>query len=145
MAVDAVVGGVEHAVLEPFDRDVAGPERGVLDLARRSVPMDALGLLRPESVRVLERARVHLLVFRGVDIGALLPLRRYAVNLLRHRFGPPPSRALAPGQGGALGSFPYLVRRSLLARRIMRRLPRQRQAAAYPTLVPECPRPNAAR
>ena len=34
MAVDAVVGDVERAVLEPFDRDVAGIEGGVLDLGR---------------------------------------------------------------------------------------------------------------
>src|SRR6476661_1551063 len=49
MPVDAVVGGVEAAVLEPLDRDVGGSERGVLDLARRPVPMQALGRFRPEA------------------------------------------------------------------------------------------------
>ena len=86
MAVDAVVGGVGDAVLEPFDRDVAGTEGRVLDLGRRPIPMDALGLLGPEPVRVLERARVHLLVLGLVDKAALLPLRRNIVHLVRHRF-----------------------------------------------------------
>ncbi len=70
MPVDAVVGDVGDAVLEPFDRDVAGAERGVLDLARRSVPVDALGLIGPEGVRVLQRARVGFPVFGLVHIGA---------------------------------------------------------------------------
>jgi hypothetical protein len=84
MPIDAVVGGVEDAVLEPFDRDVAGAEGAVLDLGRRLVPVQALGLLGPEAIRVLERARVHLLVLVGVDIGAFLPLRWNIVDLLGH-------------------------------------------------------------
>ena len=32
MPVDAVLGDIEDAILEPFDRDVAGREAGVLDL-----------------------------------------------------------------------------------------------------------------
>ena len=57
MAVDAVVGDVGDAVLEPFDRDVLRTVGGVLDLGRRAVPVDALGRLGPEPVRVLDRAR----------------------------------------------------------------------------------------
>ena len=47
MAVDAVVGDVGDAVLVPLDRDVAGIV-DVLDLGRRPVPVDALGLVLPE-------------------------------------------------------------------------------------------------
>ena len=90
--VDAIVGGVEDAILEPLDRDVAGTKRAVLDLARRLVPVEALGLLRPEAVRVLERARVHLLVLVRVDIGAFLPLRRNVVDFLGHIFLQAPRR-----------------------------------------------------
>src|SRR5258708_36939580 len=74
MPIDAVVGGIEDAVLEPFDRDVAGSEAAVLDLGRRLVPVQTLGLLRPEAIRVLERARVHLFRLIAVAIGAFLPL-----------------------------------------------------------------------
>ena len=84
MAVDAVVGDVGRAVLEPFDRDVGLVEGGVLDLAERLGPVDALGLLRPRTRRVGERAPVHLLVFGVVDEGALLPLGGHFVNLVRH-------------------------------------------------------------
>ena len=52
VAVDAVVGDVGGAVLEPFDRDVVFGERGVLDLAERLEPVDALSLLGPEAVRI---------------------------------------------------------------------------------------------
>ena len=92
MPVDAVVGGVEHAVLEPFDRDIARAEGAVLDLARCSVPVQALGFLGPKAVGVLERARVHLLVLVGVDIGAFLPLRRNVVDFLGHIYLQAPRR-----------------------------------------------------
>src|SRR5262249_18816797 len=80
-----VVGGIGQAVLEPFDRDLAGAEGGVLDLGGRSIPVDPLGLLPPEPVRILDRAGVHLVVLGLVDEGALFPLRRNSVDLLRHR------------------------------------------------------------
>ena len=48
------------------------------------LPIDALALLGPEAVRVLDRARVHLLVFGVVEIGARLPLRRHLVDLAGH-------------------------------------------------------------
>ncbi len=86
MPVDAVVGGVEDAVLEPLNRYFAGSERRVLDLGRRAVPVQALGLLRPEAGRILERARVHVLVLGRIDEGACLPFRRNIVDLLGHRF-----------------------------------------------------------
>ena len=56
-----------------------------MTLVERLDPVDALGLLGPEAVRVVDRARVHLLVLGVVDIGALLPLGRNVVNLVRHR------------------------------------------------------------
>jgi hypothetical protein len=84
MAVNAVVGDVEHAVLEPFDRDVARRVGDVLDLGEGFDPVDALGLLAPEAVRVLDRARVHVLVFCAIDIGAFRPVGRHVVNLLGH-------------------------------------------------------------
>ena len=48
MAVDAVPGDVEDAVLEPFDRYIAGRKGRVLDLGERLDPADAFGLLGPE-------------------------------------------------------------------------------------------------
>ena len=84
MAVDAVIGGVQDAVLEPFDRDIARRVGGVLDLAEGLDPVDALGLLGPELVRVGDRGRVHLLVLGVVEEGALLPFRRDVVDFLGH-------------------------------------------------------------
>ena len=84
MAVDAVPGDVEDAVLEPFDRDVAGREGDVLDLGEGLHPADALGLLGPEAVGIADRARIHLLVLGVVDIGALGPIRGHVVNFLGH-------------------------------------------------------------
>src|SRR6202023_3630182 len=44
VAVDAVPGDVEDAVLEPFDRYLAGREGRVRDLGERLDPADALAL-----------------------------------------------------------------------------------------------------
>ena len=115
MPIDAVVGGVEAAVLEPLDRDIARPERRVLDLARRTVPVQALGLFRPEAVRVLDRARVHLLVLGRVDIGALRPLRRDIVDFVRHVFASSIPRCA--GGSRAHGSFPRQVPCSVISDR----------------------------
>ncbi len=112
MPVDAVVGDVELAVLEPFDRDVVGSEGGVLDLAERLDPVDALGLFGPEAVRVLERARIHFLVFRLVDEGALGPGRRNVIDLVGHRTGPPSPRLSA---AGGLVCWPLLCDGTLMS------------------------------
>src|SRR5262249_52597772 len=85
MAVDAVMADVQRAVLEPFDRHVAGVIGGVLDLAERLDPVDALGLLTPETVRILDRARVHFLVLGFVHVGAFPPIGRNVIDLIRHR------------------------------------------------------------
>ena len=118
MPVDAVIGDVEHAVLEPFDRDVAGRERDVLDLGRGLHPVDALGLLGPEAVGVRDRAGVHFLVLGLVDPGALGPIRRHVVDLLGHVSLPhTASRALATGKPTSI------------VEPIMRRANRARQGA----------------
>ncbi len=59
MAVDAVGGNIERAVLEPFDRHVAGAERGVLHLRVRLDPVDAAADLAPKALRVGDRALVQ--------------------------------------------------------------------------------------
>src|SRR5262249_43374185 len=100
VAVDAVVGGVEDAVLEPLDRDVAGRERAVLDLGRCAIPVEALCRLGPEPVGVLDRARVHVPVLGLVDEGALLPFRGTVVGFPGHRF--------PPGSGGPPRVFFFL-------------------------------------
>src|SRR6266545_1331114 len=84
MPVDAIVRDVGDAVLVPFDRHAMQVERGVLDLAVRLEPIDALADLAPEPVGVLDRARVHLAIFRLVDEGAALPVGRDLVKLVRH-------------------------------------------------------------
>ncbi len=93
VAVDAVVSRVGLAVLEPFDRNLAGAEGGVLHLLERLHPVDALRFLGPEFIRVLDRSGVHFLVVGVVEISALLPRGRDRIKLLRHRT-PPSTRAV---------------------------------------------------
>src|SRR4051794_39734835 len=84
MAVDTVPGDIENAILEPFDRNVSGRKRRVLDLGERLHPADALGLLGPEPVGIADRTGVHLLVLGLVDKGAFGPFRGYIVDFLGH-------------------------------------------------------------
>ena len=84
VTVDAIVGRVGRAVLEPFDRNVMRIERSVFDLGKVSVPVNALGFFSPECVRVPDRALVHRVVFCVVDVGALGPRGGNIVNLVRH-------------------------------------------------------------
>src|SRR5829696_2741708 len=88
MAVDAVPCGVQDAILEPFDRDVAGGEGDVLDLVEGFHPVDALGLLGPEAIGVRDRTGIHFAVFGVVDIGAFGPIGGYVVNLVGHLYPP---------------------------------------------------------
>jgi hypothetical protein len=78
--VDAVIGHVGDAVLEPADRDVLGTEMGVLDPGRGLEPVNALGLLGPEGLRVPDRGLVLGEVARVVQIGAVAPLGRHIVD-----------------------------------------------------------------
>jgi hypothetical protein len=59
--VDAIVGNVGLAVLEPLDRTLAG-EGGVLDLGVGLEPVDPLAVLAPELVGVLDAFLVPFLV-----------------------------------------------------------------------------------
>jgi hypothetical protein len=98
MAVDAVPGRVQDAILEPFDRDVAGGEGDVLDLVEGLHPVEALGLLGPEAIGIIDRAGVHLSVLGVVDKGALGPIGGYVVNFLGH-FYPPTRCGAAHAEG----------------------------------------------
>ena len=75
---------VQLAVLEPFDRNIVRVVRGVLDLAERLDPVDALGLLGPEAVRIFDRARIHFIVLGLVRVGAFPPFSRHVIDLFRH-------------------------------------------------------------
>ena len=76
MTVQAVIGHVEGAVGKPFDVDMVIVERGLLDRGERLDPVETLGLLAPETIRVDDRLLVHRLVGRligqrvGCDLGA---------------------------------------------------------------------------
>src|SRR6185437_13844416 len=63
-----IVGGVERAVLEPADADIAGEAR-VLHLGEWLEPAEALGLLAPELVGIGQGVAVHPLVAGAVDHG----------------------------------------------------------------------------
>jgi hypothetical protein len=114
--VDAIVGHVGGAVLEPADRHGAGAEIHILHAAVGLKPVDALALLVPEGVRVAQARLVHLAVAGLVRIGAAAPLGRDVVDLVFHW---PSSRNARAGKvPGAranclwfYGSFPPAARR----------------------------------
>src|SRR5262249_29177256 len=120
MAVDAVVADVQRAVLEPFDRHVAGIVGGVLDLAERLDPVDALGLLAPETVRILDRACVHFLVLGFIHVGAFPPIGRNVIDLVGHRTS---SRPIHYAEGALFVSAFWLHYATVPARPTRRGLP----------------------
>jgi hypothetical protein len=87
-------------------------------------PIDPLGLLAPEAVRIFHRALIHLLVFGFVDEAALLPLDRNLVNLVvGHHFL------------HAKRHFARSAARFQLSASIMRRRPDLRQGGPPATFV----------
>ncbi len=60
--IDTVVGDVQDAVLVPFDAEIALFEAGVLGPGRLGEPVQPLGLIHPEPVRIGDGAGIHLLV-----------------------------------------------------------------------------------
>jgi hypothetical protein len=84
--VDAIVGDVGGAVLEPLDRDLARLEAGVLDLRERRHPVDALAVLAPEGVRIGNRRLVHVMILGIVDVSTLTPGRLHLNDLAFHGF-----------------------------------------------------------
>jgi hypothetical protein len=92
MTIDGVVAEVGLAADEPF----AERRLGVLEnLAEGLVPVDAPGLLGPEALGILERARMEFLVGRhgflavDVDDEAAADLAGEDVGRARDRFGEP--------------------------------------------------------
>src|SRR3546814_480764 len=70
VAVDAVDRGVEGAVMEPADVDVAA-ERAVLHLGEGLDPLHALGFLGPGPVGVADRLFVQAEIAGFVDPGGV--------------------------------------------------------------------------
>ena len=68
VAVDAINGSVQRAVLEPFNGNVRRVEIDVLDPGVGLDPVDALAVLAPETFRILDGLLVHLFVFVLGDV-----------------------------------------------------------------------------
>ncbi len=113
MPVDAIVGDVGDAILEPVDRHVMRVEAGVLDLGVGLEPVDPLAVLAPEGFRVVQRTLVHLLVFGVIDPSALGPFGGDFVDVVLH--GLLPTRSCAPA-----GPTPASVAASLCPTRTSR-------------------------
>jgi len=54
MAVEAVDAGIELAVVEPADMEICRVIAHVLDPGRKAVPVQTLGLPRPECGRIAQ-------------------------------------------------------------------------------------------
>ena len=81
MPVEAVLGDVEHAVLEPLDRD-RQVEGGVLDAGEGPDPIDPLRLLAPETVGVGDRLGIERAIAGFVDQRARRGVRGHGENLV---------------------------------------------------------------
>ena len=67
VAIDAVVTGIQRAVVVPANVQVVLRKGHVLHFRERLDPVDALGLLAPERFVVFHRTGIHLLIARLVD------------------------------------------------------------------------------
>ncbi len=83
VAVEAVMGGVELAVVIPADMDVAG-EAAVLHLGEGCEPVQSLALLPPEALGVVERLLIELAIAGVVDPRLLRPGRGNGDELSVH-------------------------------------------------------------
>ncbi len=68
MAVDTVGGDVQVTVFEPFDVNVAGGKRDVLDLGVGLDPVQTFTMFTPECIGVVDGCGVHLLVLFRIDM-----------------------------------------------------------------------------
>ncbi|MCY1231738.1 hypothetical protein D9M72_441980 [compost metagenome] len=83
MAVNAIIGDVREAVLEPFNRDVSG-ERRVLDLCVGFEPVNPLSVLAPELIRIADAFFVPPFVLGFIDKRAVTHRLLHRINLLGH-------------------------------------------------------------
>src|SRR6266478_6358015 len=73
---------------EMYARSLHDPKGFWAGEAKRLDWYKALGLTGPETLRIMKRARIHLLVLGIVDKSAALPLGRHVVDLLGHLIPP---------------------------------------------------------
>src|SRR5262249_18418082 len=83
-------------------------------------PVDALGLLAPETVRILDRACVHFLVLGFIHVGAFPPIGRNVIDLVGHRTS---SRPIHYAEGALFVSAFWLHYATVPARPTRRGLP----------------------
>ena len=96
VTVDAVGGNVEGAVFEPFDGDVrifVGPVAG---LGRGVDPVQAVLLVHPEAIGLLDGLTVHGLVLGRVDVSGLGQCLGHGVGLGVHDVSPGRAPASRP-------------------------------------------------
>jgi S1-C subfamily serine protease len=72
MAVDAVGGDIERAILIPFDRHIARRIASVFDLCVRGHPVEALALFAPKGIGIVNRTLIHFLVYLQLQHNILL-------------------------------------------------------------------------
>ena len=73
VAINAVIAGVQSAVVEPAYPQVIFGQRDVLDLGIGLHPVQSLPFFCPEGFVVLDRASVFFLVTRFIDPGSAGP------------------------------------------------------------------------
>ena len=80
MPVDTIHRHIGSAILEPFDRDIAGIETGVLHFRERLDPINPFAMILPKLIRLRSGEVVHILVLRRIDVRALRPSLRHRMN-----------------------------------------------------------------
>ena len=83
VAVDAVGGSIEPAIAEPADVEIILVPADIGDFGERGDPVDSPRLLAPESVRILDRLAVFLVIARLGHTGAGGPVCGNRINSVR--------------------------------------------------------------
>ena len=85
MAIDRIGRKIERPVGEPGDAEIAFVEARLLDAGKGPHPVDALRLIAPEGIGLLDRLPVHRLIGGFIDQRIGRPGGRHRINRLSHR------------------------------------------------------------
>lgn len=85
MAVERIGREIERSAGEPGDAEIAFVKARLLDVGKGAHPVDALRLLAPEGIGLLDRLPIHRMIAGVIDQRIGRPGGRHRINRLSHR------------------------------------------------------------
>ena len=86
MAINAVGRDVQRAILKPFDAEISFVKTGILHFGKWCHPVEALGLLSPEAIRITDRLGISSVVTVRRDKRLFLPIIRNRIDFRHFAF-----------------------------------------------------------